>query len=216
MEMQGKYLVDEVTRRLREQIIRGELKPGQRIVEREIAQKIGVSRTPVREAVRRLESEGLLAITPNKGAIVTSLDLDDMKEIYLMRSVLEGLAARAAADYVTDEDLAELHEIQDAIREAVQARRYSLLNEINTSFHFRLYDISPWARLNQVIKSLWMDVKRMRATTLSWPGRAERVVEEHELILQLLKDKNAQAVEEAVRTHVMNALKTLEDAGVQF
>lgn len=212
MNVQSKYVTEEVITTIRHKIIRGQLKPGQRLVERDLAVELGVSRTPVREAIRCLASEGLVEIIYNKGAVVTSLELNDMKYLYEIRAVLEGLAGRMATRSITDSDLRELTVIQKRIQLAAEQQNYKEVNSMNTEFHFRLYSIVPYGKLPLMIKELWNNAKRMRATTLSLPLRAPQVVREHERILLALEDRNEIEVENLIRDHVMNALRALIEA----
>ncbi|HBQ86706.1 MAG TPA: hypothetical protein DD811_09550, partial [Syntrophomonas sp.] len=110
---------NEVYHYLRNAILEERLKPGQRIIERKVADKLSVSRTPVREAIRKLEQEGLVNYVPNRGAIVASLSATDVWEIYTIRSVLEGLAVRLAAQHLNSADMAEIEELMSQMEQAL-------------------------------------------------------------------------------------------------
>ena len=144
-------LRDLVFEALRDAIIRGILKPGERLMEVQLAEELGVSRTPVREAIRKLELEDLVVMIPRKGAYVSGISLKDIADVFEVRAAVEALAAGLAAERITDEELEELERILVKKAEIIDANDLDRLVEIDISFHESLYHASRNAKLVQII-----------------------------------------------------------------
>lgn len=148
-------LVYEVTARLRNEILNGNLQEGEKLVQDEWAEKLNVSRTPIREALKQLEMEGLVKLTPRRGAIVTPITKEDIEEIYYMRSILEGIVVERSLPYLTDEDKQQLGEI---LREMENLEISDQTNDhyiaLNASFHEILRKGCPWTRAKKIIDNL--------------------------------------------------------------
>jgi DNA-binding GntR family transcriptional regulator len=194
---------EAVTRTLREAILRGELRPGERLVQDDIATELGVSRQPVRDALRRLESEGLVIQLPRRGFIVREYREEDIRENYYLRQLLESEAARLAAERIQLGELEELRAINRALSEAVEMENLTLIAELNTRFHQVVHESSGMPQLVRIIKQLWLG--RTVFTPIYIPGRARRSVEEHEEILQALADRNPERAASAMREHIARA-----------
>ena len=182
-----KPLRELVFEALREAIVKGVLKPGERMMEIQLAEEMGVSRTPVREAIRKLELEGLVAMVPRKGAYVASLSMKDIVEVFEIRGALEGLAAELAAERITDEELEELERYLLRINESIETKDLTLMVEVDTDFHGQLYRASRNERLSQIISNLREQIQRFRKTSLSLPGRMRAALEEHKQIVEAIE-----------------------------
>jgi len=206
-----KPLRHEVYEFLRGSIIQGKLKPGQRLNEIELGQHLGISRTPIRETLMKLEHEGFVSIDPGKGAVVTRLSKVDLEEIYPIVAALEGLAAGLAVPHLTRSDLAKLKRYNKEMKETVggQMSRYM---ELNTSFHQTFLENSHNDRLLATVMTFKDQIYRFRLFSLAMPSRMSESLEEHHKILQAFEKKDAKRAEELVREHVMNGKRVLEKA----
>ncbi|NLY89719.1 MAG: GntR family transcriptional regulator [Firmicutes bacterium] len=200
-----KPLRELVFEALREAIITGQLPPGERLMEIQLAEELGVSRTPVREAIRKLELEGLVAMVPRKGAYVSGISLKDLIEVFEIRSALEGLAAALAAERITDEELDELERHLVKAAEVIERSDLSGMVEIDTKFHSLLYRASRNERLAHTINNLREQIQRFRQTSLSYPGRMKIALDEHKAIVEAISARNPELARELAQEHVENA-----------
>lgn len=190
-------------RRLLDEIRNGTLPPGTRLRETDLAERLGISRTPVREAIRQLEADGLVAHLPRQGATIRSLDHAEVVELYEMRAVLEGTAARLAARAASDIELAELAALNADLARAPagpQAR------EVNRQFHRMLLEAARNRFLLKSMSALQKTLLILGPTTLADPQRASAAVAEHAAILAALQARDGAAAETAMRSHVDAAL----------
>lgn len=190
-------------RRLLEDIRAGTLLPGMRLRETDLADRLGISRTPVREAIRQLEADGLVIHLPRQGATIRSLDHAEVVELYEMRAVLEGTAARLAARAASDIELAELAALNAelaATPAGPQAR------EVNRQFHRSLLDAARNRFLLKSISALQKTLLILGPTTLADPARAKAAVAEHAAVLAALDARDGAGAEAAMRAHVGAAL----------
>lgn len=190
-------------RRLLDEIRSGTLAPGARLREIELAERLGISRTPVREAIRQLESDGLVTHLPRQGATIRSLDHAEVVELYEMRAVLEGTAARLAARAASDIELAELAALNAELATApagAQAR------EINRVFHRTLIEAARNRFLIKAMSALQKTLLILGPTTLAEPDRAVAAVAEHGAVLGALMARDGAGAEAAMRAHVEAAL----------
>lgn len=194
-------------RSLREAIARGRLKPGTRLKQQELATLFGVSPTPVRETLRRLEGDGLVQYAPNRGITVAQVDSLEIEEIYLMRMALEGLAIHEATLKLTREDLALLSNLQERMKRATCQRRLKTLRELNYDFHMAIYARSGYNRLLQVVQALWGLFPWDTIQVI--PGRAETSVREHDAILKALRASSARRAETQMRAHIAKSFSHL-------
>ena len=162
-----KPLRDVVFENLREAIVEGNLKPGQRLMEVQLAEQLGVSRTPVREAIRKLELEGLVVMIPRKGAYVANMSLKDVIDVLEIRSSLEGLAASLSAERITDEDIKTLESIVEEFEQNVDESNVEALLKNDVEFHECIFKSTNNKKLHQLINSLWEQVYRFRVTYIS-------------------------------------------------
>ncbi|MBO5429995.1 MAG: GntR family transcriptional regulator, partial [Peptococcaceae bacterium] len=203
-----KPLRDVVFETLRDAIIKQVLKPGERLMEIQLADEMGVSRTPVREAIRKLELEGLVVMVPRKGAYVAGVSMKDIHEVYEVRAALEMLAVSLAAERITDEELDALE--RQVLRESeadANADEHSLDNiiYIDSSFHDIIYQAAHNQRLVQFVNILQEQLQRFRAASLSRPGRSKTALEEHKQIVEALAERNGELAAKLAKEHIDNA-----------
>ena len=193
---------ERIYRELRERIISGSLAPGTRVVEVSLATELAVSRTPVREAVKRLQSEQLLAEDPLRGLVVRGPEAGEIEDVYRVREVLDGLATRLAVPRVTEDDLARLEIILDSMREAIRDGQMQHIVSANIAFHDVLYRCAGNLHLTRIGRDLRDYVRRFSLEAFASPERAAAVVQEHERILDALRRRDAEAAEVASRDHL--------------
>jgi DNA-binding GntR family transcriptional regulator len=197
-----KPLRDLVFSAMREAILSGRLKPRERLMEVQLAEEMGVSRTPVREAIRKLELEGLVVMVPRKGAYVAGLTLKDVAEVFEIRSSLEGLAAALAAERITDEEVIILDKILDDISTAGEKGDIKTVIKKDMEFHQVLFSASRNDRLAQMINNLKEQIDRFRTQSFSNPIRTKSVLSEHEHILNAIKQGDVENSERLAKEHI--------------
>lgn len=194
---------DGAYRRLLGEIRDGRLQPGARLTETDLADRLSISRTPVREAIRRLEADGLVTHEPRVGAMVRSLDYAEVMELYEMRSVLEGTAARMAARSAGAVELAELAAINAEMAEVSEDP--GRLAALNQRFHLTLIDAARNRYLVRSVQSVHKTMLILGPTTLEGAERARAAVAEHGEILSALEARDGAMAEEAMRRHMDSA-----------
>jgi DNA-binding GntR family transcriptional regulator len=204
-----KPLRELVFESLREAIISGQLKPGERMMEIQMAEEMGVSRTPVREAIRKLELEGLVVMIPRKGAYVSGLSLKDIADVFEVRGALEGLAAELASERITDEELERLERYLVQITEDIEKGDLNKVVETDTEFHTQLYKASRNDWLLQIINNLREQIQRFRTTSLSLPGRMKIAVDEHRQIVEAISSRNGKLARKLAQEHIEKAENSL-------
>ena len=179
-----------------------------------IGEEMGVSRTPVREAFRQLELEGLIQIIPNKGAYVTGITQKDVKDIYMIRSLLEGLCARWATEHITKEQMEEMEENVYLSKFHAQKGHLEQLAELDNRFHDILYEACDSKMLEHQLKDFHQYVLRVRKKTLSSANRGPKSNEEHEKIMEAIKAGNADLAEQLAHQHMINAYENMVKNGL--
>lgn len=211
-EYQDRSLRGKVFRKLREDILSGVYKEHDELREIIIGEELGVSRTPVREALRQLELEGLVTIIPNKGAYVTGITPKDVHDIYKIRSMLEGLCARWATRNITDDQIEELEEIillsEFHLRKASHGKAEQV-SELDGKFHKVLYEASNSRILEHVLSDFHKYVKVARTMSVGAKDRAEKSIAEHRGILDAIKNKDADLAEQLANEHIMKVMENL-------
>lgn len=192
----------KIAKELRQAILHGKLGPLSRLNVSAIAEQLQVSRTPVKEAIHKLEQEGLVAIQPNGGAVVVELSPQDIEIIYTVRSMLEGLAARIAAQHLTAEELRVLGDILDEAKLYASKGRMREVAERNRRFHRLIYLSSKSAPLCKMISTLTEQLDGLRVSSLEVPGRVRKAEEEHHAILRALETRDSEAAERLMREHI--------------
>lgn len=200
-----KPLREIVFEAIREAIINGILKPGERLMEIQLAEEMGVSRTPVREAIRKLELEGFVVMIPRKGAYVAGLSMKDIADVFEIRAALEGLAAGLAAERITEEELEELERLLVKIGECIQSDDLNAVIEQDTEFHDVLFKATRNERLVQIVSNLREQIQRYRTASLSSPGRMKLALEEHKQIVEALSERDVEKAQRLAREHIENA-----------
>lgn len=210
---QENSLRGRVFQTMRDNILNGVYQENDELRENTIAAELGVSRTPVREALRQLELEGLVKMIPNKGAFVTGITANDVKDIYAIRSMLEGMCARWATEYITEEQIEDLEEIillsEYHVKKA-KGEKSQQVTELDGKFHEILYNASNSRILNHVLSDFHKYVRMARKASVANPERAEKSIEEHKHILEALKNRDAEQAEYWANTHMMNVMKYLK------
>jgi DNA-binding GntR family transcriptional regulator len=207
-------LVDVVAERIEAAIISGELEPGSRLSEQALAASLGVSRGPLREAIRRLEGRKLLERTPNIGVRVAALSLKDLNEILQVREPLEGLACALAAQHMTDDEIATLRELLDQHEQqkSVREGKGYYQESKDFDFHFRIVTASRNERLVQMLfGDLYYLLRIYRYKSSTKPGRAMKALEEHKAIVDALARHDPVAAEQKMRQHLRNARIYVEE-----
>jgi len=199
-----------VYKKLRQAILKGKLKPGQKIVMADLAKAFGLSETPVREAIRRLESDGYVHFTPHTGAIVTKIDEGELVEVYLIRIALEALATRLASPHITDKDIDYLNKKNHEIEVAIQQNKYENIGGINRDFHLRIYKAAPFPRLYKMICDLWDTFERWPSVFAYVPERAVASVDEHKKIIQALKMGDTDLADRLMKEQKERAMEALQ------
>lgn len=207
-----KPLRDLVFEALREAIINGTLRPGERLMEIPLAEELGVSRTPVREAIRKLEREGFVVMVPRKGAFVAGISLKDIADIFEVRAALEALAAGLAAERIGDDELEELERLLVRMAEIIEENDVSAFLESDTRFHDTLYRTSGNKRLIQILNNLQDEILRFRAVSLAYPGRLRKTLEEHRKIVEAIADRDVERAQAMAWRHIENAENSLLEA----
>ncbi|NSW92228.1 MAG: GntR family transcriptional regulator [Firmicutes bacterium] len=197
-----KTLREVIFTTLREAIIMGELKPGERLMEVQLAEKMGVSRTPVREAIRKLELEGLVKMVPRKGAHVAKLSVKDIMDVLEVRASLDGLATALAAERITDDELRELKHVQNQFENYVEKDNLQGIIKKDVEFHDVIYRASKNDRLIQIVNNLREQVYRFRVIYLKDLSSTKEVIREHMEIYEAIMRKDANAAREAAKRHI--------------
>ena len=209
VEANAGTLRGKVFSQIQNDILNGLYQPGENLIETKLSEEMGVSRTPIREAIRQLELEGLVQSIPNKGAIVKGISAKDIEDIYTIRMLIEGLAARWAAEKITPEELEEL-------KEAVELEEfYTVKNDIShllrsdSRFHDIIYKACKSKPLMHTLSTFHHHVQRARSISMNSPGRARQVLEEHKAIFRAITDRDADRAEKLTTEHVRNASMNL-------
>ena len=214
-EVNDKYsLRGRVFSKIREDILSGKYKEHEELREVAIGEELGVSRTPVREAFRQLELEGLIQIVPNKGAYVTGITAKDVEDIYMIRSLLEGLCARWATDHITKEQLEELEENVYLADFHAQKGHLDQMAELDNRFHQILYESCNSKQLARLLEDFHEYVLRVRRKTLSNGGRGKVSNGEHRQIMEAIKAKDKERAEALANKHIINAYDNMVKNGL--
>lgn len=206
-----KPLRDIVFEHLRTAIITGALRPGERLMELQLAEDMGVSRTPVREAIRKLELEGLVSMVARRGAYVSDLSIRDIAETFEVRAALESLAAGLATERIVPEELEQLERVLVEIGACEQRDDIERMVELDEEFHALLFAATRNSRLSQIISNLREQIARFRRSSLSTPGRIKAVFHEHKSIVEAISDRNSALAQALAREHIENAEHSLMD-----
>jgi len=215
-EVTDKYsLRGRVFNKLREDILSGKYKENDELKEIAIGEELGVSRTPVREAFRQLELEGLIQIIPNKGAYVTGITIQDVKDIYMIRSKLEGLCAAWACEHISKEQLEEMEENIYLAKFHAERGHFEQMAELDSRFHEILYESCNSKMLEHLLRDFHQYVQRVRKKTLSTTERRLASNHEHQMIMEAIKAGNPEDAEKLATIHINNAYANMVKNGLK-
>ena len=202
-------LRDVVFNTLRRAILKGELKPGERLMEIALADKLGVSRTPIREAIRKLELEGLVVMAPRKGAKVASITERDLNDVLEVRKGMEVLAISLACKRITGEELEKLETIDQSFQKLIESGNLTELAEMDVKFHDTIYQATNNQRLVQLLNNLREQMYRYRMEYLKDIAVRRTLAEEHKAICRALRERDEQQAEQYVSIHIDNQQKAI-------
>ncbi len=185
---------------VREAILSGELEPGTRLLQEELAERFDVSPTPVREAIQQLVAEGVLSHSPYKGVQVAEVTLTDVREIYLLRAVLEALATELAVPNLKISEIQGLRTLQAEIEAAILKDDVRPIRKLNYEFHMRIYTAAEMPQLIQLIKALW--IKSPWDTIYVLPGRPRLMLQEHQRVIEAMALGQAEQAGQHMREHI--------------
>lgn len=197
-------LRDVVFNTLRQAILTGELKPGERLMEIHLANKLGVSRTPIREAIRKLELEGLVIMIPRRGAEVAQITEKSMNDVLEVRRAVDALCVELACDRISPEELKNLENACDAFAEAVKTKDIRVIAQADVALHDIIVKATGNLRLVQLINNLSEQMYRYRFEYLKDTSRHESLIKEHHMIYEGIKEKNKEAASQAAKLHIDN------------
>jgi len=211
MAIENRYqtLQEIVYETIKERILSGEYPQGQRLITNDLATEFDVSRMPVREALTRLAAAtGLVTIIPRKGAVVNETSEDDLLEVFHIRVVLEGLAARLACPHITDEDIQQMEEINEEIKSLCGTETENSFQKLNLQFHSIIWKRANSPRLRDMLQTLYENSRSYRYISVKMPGRLSEIIQEHEEILEAMH-RNDGSCEEVVKLHYRHTLEWL-------
>ena len=210
--IQAGYLAQEAAKRIREMIRKGALKKGDRILEAPMCQAMGVSRTPLREALRILSSEGLIELIPNRGAYVAQPSIKDIGEMFYVMSILEGTCARVCVEKMDDEGLRRLDDLYRKLEQHCQAEDREKYMAVNHSFHSLVQELAGNSVLSEVIDALRQKILLYRYRQIYQPNRLKESMQEHRLLQRAFRERDPEAAERFMQEHLtrqFNALKSV-------
>lgn len=214
-EVSDKYsLRGRVFHKIRDDILNGKYKQGEELREATIGEELGVSRTPVREAFRQLELEGLLKMVPNKGTYVTGITRKDIEDIYMIRSLLEGLCAKWATEHITPEQMNEMEENVYLSEFHESKGHYDQMAQMDNRFHEILYESCDSKMLEHLLRDFHQYVYRVRRMTLSSETRGKASNHEHRDIMEAIKAGDGERAEKLANLHMINAYDNMLKNGL--
>ena len=215
LKVNKQNLRDQVYEIIRDMILRREIKPGEKIIEKEFAKKIGASRTPVREALCRLENEKIVKTIPQRGSFVQKQSQKKVVEVLLIREVLEGLVTRQATQNMDKKTLMKLHKCLANIQNTPDNDKHLIkFTHADEEFHALILEVCQNGMLKSMMDIVNTHLKIIRLRTVVIPGRAKKTVEEHYEILKMIESNDEKTAEELMRKHIVSvrdyAIKNIE------
>ena len=204
-------LRDVVFNTLREAILKGELKPGERLMELQLAAKLGVSRTPIREAIRMLEQEGLAVTIPRKGAEVAKMTEKDMEDVLQIREALDELAAKIACEQISEEQLEELVATMHEFEESTKTDNVKKIAEADVKFHDIIYQSTGNPKLVNMLNNLREQMYRYRVEYLKREEAYPQLIAEHAAIIEYISKGEKKAATDVMCKHIDNQVTTVID-----
>lgn len=204
-------LRDVVFQTLRQSILTGQMEPGERLMEVQLAEELGVSRTPVREAIRMLELEGLVVMIPRRGAQVAAITEQDLRDVLEVRATLERLAARLACERFTEEGYKNLEKANREFAHLARLKNKSVVDITNADVHFHdvIYQATGNRRLIQIVQNLQEQMYRYRMEYVRDLSSHENLIAEHTEIIRAIEERDEKKAEEIVVTHISNQEKEI-------
>ena len=206
---EGNSLSNQVFDQLEEGILNGAIQQGESLNELKLSMEMGVSRTPVREAIRMLEQKNLVRLAPNRGAIVLGVDPKDLLDVYTIRSYIEGLASRWAAENISDDKRQKLREIVDLQEFYYLKSNNERISEMDSRFHEMIFHFCESRRLEHMLKELHHMILRYRRLSIAEAGRTEKAIAEHRMILEAICSQDGDRAEKYTVDHIYNARENL-------
>jgi DNA-binding GntR family transcriptional regulator len=207
-------LTNHAYRRIKTAILSLELKPGEALIEGELAERLGISKTPVRDALTELRREGLVTKIPYSGTFVSKITPQDICDIMQIRARLEALAARLATPLLTEAELQELTDLITSELDAIAAGNTEFASKCNGEFHDVIIHKVQNQRLVSILENIGDQMKRIRALSSQLQGRLRKSAQEHELVLAALRDRDPDKAEEMLHMHMLSVLADLSREGV--
>lgn len=192
-------LREKILETIREAILKGTLKPGEKVAEPDLAERFGISRTPIREAFRQLESEGYLTVIPRKGAVVAALSEQDVQEFYAIKSILEGYAAELAATRLEEKDIDKLVQINEKLKNLEKEGDVKSFFRVHNEFHELFLKAAGNKKLYDLVLQLGLKFNRLRMASLSVDGRMAISVGEHEKLIEAFRKHDGIEAENLVK-----------------
>lgn len=205
-----KTLHEEIANNLRDMIMSGGLKEGDKIKEDELCNSMGISKTPLREALRVLSAEGLIKLVPNRGSYVSTPTFEEIKEMFDVMTVLEGVCARTAAEKMTNKDFESLEELHKKLEENFNNRDQKKYIRYNNQYHSLVQKLAGNRILNQIVNGLRQKILLYRFKSLNLPERFELSIKEHRNLLEAFRQRGPERAEILMRTHLKKQCDALE------
>lgn len=202
---ENKSLATMIFDKIREDIINSKYQNGEKIVEAKLAEELGVSRTPVREALKQLELDGLVESMPNRGVVVKGVTKQDIEDIYAIRYAIEAIAVKWSIERMSEEDVEKLKEIYELMEFYSFKKDVEKVFELNTKFHETIYNSTKSRYLEHVLRDFQLFIKSTRSKSLKCEGRVETALEEHRHILEAIQSKDVDKAVEAIQKHVIHS-----------
>ncbi|MCV0429906.1 MAG: GntR family transcriptional regulator [Roseibium sp.] len=215
LPIQRRTLHDELVDRLRHLIIEGELKPGEKLSEKELSEMFGVSRTPLREALKVLGKEGLVNLVPNRGATVSKLTLADLEEAFPVMGALESVSGELACANITDQEIEQLERLHKEMISKYEAEDLSAYFKLNEAIHQLILEAARNPTLSEMQRSLSGRIRRARYMANMSPARWAKAVAEHEAILAAVKERNGGKLGKILKLHLANKLESVREELVE-
>lgn len=193
-------LPSKIYRILREAIIKGQLQPGERLVQDELAKTLNVSRMPIREAIKQLAAEGYVTVEPHKGAVVKQFTIHELEEIYFLRAKFEPLAAAESLKTMSSQLVNQLRNLNEKMKKTDDTDEYI---QLNIQFHHLLIKDCPWGKLNNIIENLWTGFPQQTPHLL--PNQIATSISEHDLMVEALANNNIELTCQLLEQHITRA-----------
>lgn len=210
-ELQHRGLNEKVYQLLKDMIINGELSPGIRLQEDFLVEKIGTSKTPIKMALAKLENEGLILRVPRRGTYVTEINQEAARNVYLVREMLEALAARLSASNLTEEEMGYLRNLLLKMEDKLEQNKYRDFVTLDEEFHKIIIASAKHDLLSKILSDLFNIIKMFKLRSASLSGRTRKAFQEHKKLLSALERRDPNDSENAMREHIQKVMKDVFD-----